>query len=188
MRELVCRDSQNSEWRRNLGDNLEKVRNVYEAFGNLEKTFSAYEEGLEIKRSLAEIDPERTEEWRWDLSAGLIRAGDKYIDNDNREKGFAAYKESLELRESLVEINPAQDLYHFDLAVSYSRMALVAEAKNDKQGAIDYFHKALSRLEPLTKRKPDVAAWEKAREFCNEQSAHLKKEKLDMEITGRSVI
>ena len=188
MRELVRRDSQNSEWRRQLGDSLEKVGDVYKAFGNFEMAFSAYEEGLEIKRSLAKIDPERTEEWRWDLSAGLVRAGDKYIDKGNPEKGIDAYKESLELRESLVEMNPAQDLYHFDLAVSYSRMALVAEAKNDKQGAIDYFHKALSRLEPLTKRKPDVAAWEKAREFCNEQSARIKKEKLDMEITGRSII
>lgn len=92
------------------------------------------------------------------------------------EKGFAAYKESLELRESLVEMNPAQDLYHFDLAVSYSRMALGAEAINDKQGAINYFHKALFRLEPLTKRRPDVTAWKKAREFCNEQSTRLKKE------------
>ena len=85
-------------------------------------------------------------------------------------------------------MNPAQDLYHFDLAVSYSRMALAAEAMNDKQGAIDYFHKAVSRLEPLTRRRPDVAVWEKAREFCNEQSARLKKEKLDMEITGRSIV
>jgi hypothetical protein len=73
-------------------------------------------------------------------------------------------------------MNPAQDLYHFDLAVSYSRMALGAEAINDKQGAINYFHKALFRLEPLTKRRPDVSAWKKAREFCNEQSTRLKKE------------
>ena len=188
MRELVRRDSQNSEWRRNLGDSLEKVGDVYEAFGNFEMAFSAYEEGLEIKRSLAKIDPERTEEWRWDLSAGLVRAGDRYIDKGNLEKGFAAYQESLELRESLVEMNPAQDLYHFDLAVSYSRMALWAEAMNDKQGAIDYFHKALSRQESLTKRRPDVTAWKKAREFCNEQKTRLKKEKLDMEITGRNII
>jgi tetratricopeptide (TPR) repeat protein len=186
MRELVRRDSQNSEWRRALANSLEKVGDVYEAFGNLEKTFSAYEEGLEIKRSLAKIDPERTEEWCWDLSAGLLRAGDKYIDNGNLEKGFAAYRESLELRESLIEMNPAQDLYHFDLAVSYSRIALAAEAMNDRQAAIDYFHKAISRLEPLTKRRPDVTAWEKAREFCNEQSARLKKEKLEMEL--RSII
>ena len=191
MRELVRRDFQNSEWRRDLGNSLEKVGNMYEAFGNLEMAFSAYEEGLEIKRSLAKIDPERTEEWRWDLSASLVRAGDKYIDNgeidhDNIEKGFAAYRESLGMRESLIEMNPAQDLYHFDLAVSYSRMALAAEAINDKQGAIDYFHKAMSRLEPVTRRRPDVTAWKKAREFCNEQSARLKKEKLDMEL--RSII
>jgi len=185
MRELVHSDSQNSEWRRELGNSLEKVGNVYEAFGNFEKAFSAYEEGLEIKRSLAEIDPERTEEWRWDMSAGLVRAGDKYVDHSNLEKGVAAYQESLELRESLIKMNPAQDLYYFDLAVSYSRMALWAEAINDRQGAIDYFHKALSRLEPLTKRRPDVTAWKKAFEFCNEQRARLKKEKLDMEITGR---
>lgn len=183
MRELVRRDSQNSEWCRALADSLEKVGNVYEAFGNLEMAFSAYEEGLEIKRSLDKIDPERTEEWHWDLSAGLIKVGDKYIKNDDLEKGFAAYKESLELRESLIEMNPAQDLYHFDLAVSYSRMALAAEAMNDQQGAIDNFHKALSELEPLTRRRPNVTAWKKAREFCNEQSARLKKEKLDMEIT-----
>lgn len=188
MRELVHRDSQNSEWRRELGNSLEKVGDIYEAFGNLEMAFSAYEEGLEIKRSLAKIDPERTEEWCWDLSASLIRAGDKYIDKGNLEKGFAVYKESLELRESLVEMNPPQDLYHFDLAVSYSRMALWAEAINDKQAAIDYFYKAMSGLEPLTKLRPDVTAWKKAREFCNEQSARLKKEKLDMEITGRSII
>jgi hypothetical protein len=67
-------------------------------------------------------------------------------------------------------------------------MALAAEAMNDQQGAIDNFHKALSELEPLTRRRPDVAAWKKAREFCNEQGARLKKEKLDMEITGRSII
>jgi tetratricopeptide (TPR) repeat protein len=188
MCELVRRDSQNSEWRRALADSLEKVGNVYEAFGNLKMAFPAYEEGLEIKRSLAKIDPERTEEWRWDLSAGLVRAGDKYIDKGNLEKGIDAYKESLELRESLIEMNPAQDLYHFDIAVSYSRMALAAEAMNDQQGAIDNFHKALSELEPLTRRRPDVAAWKKAREFCNEQGARLKKEKLDMEITGRSII
>ena len=76
MRELVHRDSQNSEWRRDLGNSLEKIGNVYEAFGNLEMAFSVYEEGLEIKRSLAKIDSERIKEWRWDLSAGLLRAGD----------------------------------------------------------------------------------------------------------------
>ncbi len=85
-------------------------------------------------------------------------------------------------------MNPAQDLYHFDLAVSYSRMALAAEAMNDQQGAIDYFHKALSKLEPLTRRRPDVAAWEKAFKFCSKQNARLEKEKLNMEITGRGIV
>src|SRR5262249_22784451 len=74
------------------------------AAGDSRGALTAYEEMLEVDRTLVEIDGTNIE-WQLNLSSSLERMGDARLALDHAISAVAAYDESVAIRRRLVELD-----------------------------------------------------------------------------------
>ncbi|MEE4356577.1 MAG: tetratricopeptide repeat protein [Desulfococcaceae bacterium] len=174
-REFCEQFPNDSDWLKKLCTCLENCGEVYLMLGDNEKYLNTFGECIEIQRSLLKMETEPNAEWQSHLARTLFRRGDFFIDSGDTEKAFSDHRESFERRKSLAEIKPDFPPYLFDLAVSYTRLALFSEEKGDIVSATDTLKKAASILKSLTEQNPGIKDWRNAFDFCTQQLSRLEK-------------
>ena len=113
-----------------------RTGDVLLAQGDLAGALARYEEGLEIKRSLAGADPSHAARQR-DVSVSLERTGDVLLAQGDLTSALAAHEEGLAIRRRLARADPSHAERQRDVSVSLGKRGDVLLAQGDLAGALE---------------------------------------------------
>ena len=125
---------------------LTDLGDVHRAKGDIPAALTAYEEGLEIARTLSQQDP-RNAELQRDLSVSLNKIGDVHRAKGDIPAALIAYQEDLEIAHTLTQQDPRDAEWQQDLAVSRAKMTMV-----DAENARDHWAKVVEILSDMQSR------------------------------------
>ena len=76
---------------------------------------------------------------------------------------------------SLLAADPDRPEWRYDIAVTYSRLYLLAQ-NDDSTRAAHYLDKAIAELTPLVQNHPDVPKWKESLDICTRARTSLSTE------------
>jgi len=170
---------------RDLSVSLNKLGDFYLArgkSGDAELALVQFEESLDIRKQLAEANPNSAQALR-DLSVSLNKLGDFYLargKSGDAELALVQFEESLDIRKQLAEANPNSAQALRDLSVSLERMSDVIgqqEKENSSRDALALQIEALQISLTLHESNPSslffgkTAAIDAIRTFQKAQTA-----------------
>lgn len=146
-RDLIARDPEEIEYKRDLAINYERV-------GNLDLVDRQYDHALEVfQKSLAlkQAAADKSDRGPRDLSFTYNKLGDVYMKMGRTEDAYNMYAQSLAIRKKIAEGNPEDGEIQRAYTVGLNRVAdvLVKLGRNDE---------ALKQCEASLKRRVDLAA------------------------------
>ena len=116
-------------------DWLTMAGDVARAAGDLGAARDAYQEGLGIRRALAEADPSNAE-WQRDLSVSLERLGDVALAAGDLGAARDAYQEGLGIARALAARDALDMRFMGNVALLAKRLAEVLEAQGEDGSAL----------------------------------------------------
>jgi tetratricopeptide (TPR) repeat protein len=111
------------------------------ASGDLQAARAYFEDGLQIRRLLAEADPSSAEKQR-DLSISFNKLGEVSVASGDLQSARAYFEDGLGIRRLLAEADPSSAQKQRDIAVSYSKIATYQE-KASLHEAVENWQKCL---------------------------------------------
>jgi len=149
---------------KNLGDSDERARSVVlDEFGevsvqagDLAGAKARFEEGLAIRRKLAQANPTSAEAQR-DVSVSLEKLGDVTVKAGDLAGAKARFEEGLAIARKLAQANPTSAEAQRDLSVSLNKLGEVAAETGELAGAKARFEEGLAIFRKLAQAAPTSA-------------------------------
>ena len=136
---------------------LNEFGDTYVAAGDRPAAMKAYQEGLAIRRNLAQRDPDNTG-WQIDLSGNLNRIGNLNLDAGDVPGALAAYREALTIARKLAQRDPNNIEWQRDLVLLLNNIGTGKLRTDDAPGALEAYEEALTLARNLAQRDPDDIA------------------------------
>ena len=130
---------------------LNNLGNLLSDNNELVAARQAYKEALQLRRKLAEKNPDV---YLPDVAMTLNNLGILLSDNNELVAARQAYEESLQLRRKLAEKNP--DVYLPDVATSLNNLGVLFKANNEMVAAQQAYKESLQLYRKLAEKNPDV--------------------------------
>ncbi len=118
---------------------------------NYEEALKEYEEALQIRRNLAEINPNT---YLPDVAMTLNNLAVLHKNQNNYEEALKEYEEALQIYRSLDDINP--NTYLSDVAMTLNNLAILHSNQNNYEEALEEFEEALQIYRNLTEINPNA--------------------------------
>jgi len=127
--------------------------------GDMDAALEAYEEGLDIFRTLARKDPDNTG-WQRDVSVSLDRIGDVRLRAGDAPAALEAYEEGLDIRRTLARKDPDNTGWQRDVSVSLNKIGDVRLRASDAPAALEAYEEGLDIARTLARKDPDNTGWQ----------------------------
>jgi tetratricopeptide (TPR) repeat protein len=166
---------------RRLGDTrqesvvLNELGDIQRAQGDLDGAQRSFEASMEIRKKLAERDPENTE-WQRDLSISHNKLGDIQQLRGDLDGAQHSYEAGMEIVKKLAEGDPENTQWQRDLSVCYSKMSRVCRLLEKGSEARQWAEADLAIAQELAERDPSNAQWRQDVEFSRKILADLEAE------------
>ena len=121
------------------------------AQGNRAGALKAFEDSLEVRKELSELDPANSQ-WKRDLSVSYDRVGDVLVAQGNRAGALKAFEDGQKIFKELSELDPANADWQRDLVVSYWKFASFSESAEQWSEASVYWEQVIFRLKEMQSR------------------------------------
>ena len=128
----------------------------------MEAARKEFEEALEIRRELAQKNPDT---YLPDVADALNNLANLDADQDRHEAARKGYEEALEIRRELAQKNP--DSYLPDVAGTLNNLAILDAAQNRQEAARKGYEEALKVRRELAQKNPDTYLPDVARTLNN---------------------
>jgi serine/threonine protein kinase len=121
-----------------------------------DEALDAYRKARDLQQKLVADSPGILR-YREDLGRTYNNMGDLLTELERYDEAVAVLKLALSIREKLAHDFPTAVHYAIDLAAVYGDMGNVVAAQGQLESALDWYAKALSKLEPVLAREPRLA-------------------------------
>ncbi|PDS80056.1 hypothetical protein CO667_05995 [Rhizobium sp. L43] len=145
---------------RAIGVSHERIGDIRRAEGDAKGALQAYQDSLDIWKTLAERDPGNTE-WQRDLSVSYNKIGDIRRAEGDAKGALQAYQAGLDIAKALAERDPGNAEWQRDLAFSYNGIGDIRRAEGDAKGALQAYQAGLDIAKALAERDPGNAEWKR---------------------------
>ncbi|MET0240581.1 MAG: tetratricopeptide repeat protein [Sphingobium sp.] len=135
---------------------MNEIGDILVARNDLAGALAAYEEGLTIRRTLAEGDPSSAHAQR-DVSVSLDRIGNILVARNDLAGALAAYEEGLTIARTLAKGDPSSAHAQRDVSVSLNKVGNILVARNDLAGALAAYEEGLTIARTLGEGDPSSA-------------------------------
>ena len=109
--------------------------NVLVKQGNLTEALVNYQTALDIRKHLAQSDPENAS-WQRDLSVSHEKIGDVLVEQGNLTEALVNYQTQLDIAKHLAQSDPENASWQRDLAWSHWRIAQHGNKSRDSWGEV----------------------------------------------------
>lgn len=137
---------------------LNRIGDVLLELENVPGALMAYRAGLEIRKALAELEPDNTQ-WQRDVSLTHDNIGDALQARGESSEALAAYRMSLEIAEALVHQDPENTEWQRDLSISHYKIGNALVGQGDSRKARAAYLAGLDIHESLARRDPQNSQW-----------------------------
>lgn len=141
-----------------VGRGLNRIGDVLMELVDCPGALIAYRTGLEIRKTLAQRDPDNME-WQHDLLASHDQVGDVLLAQGDCPGARAAYRAGLEIAESLVQRDPENTVWQRDLSISHNKIGDALVGQGDSRKARVAYLAGLEITEALAGREPQNSQW-----------------------------
>jgi tetratricopeptide (TPR) repeat protein len=155
-KQLVARDPDNVEWRRELAASHDHVGDALALLGRRAEALAEYRRALAVREALAARAPEDGD-IRQDLAVSHSNLGNLLKWRGAAAESLAAYRQALAIMLELAARSPGDAERQRQLAVSHAEVGAGLSLAGDSAAALAEHRAALAIRERLTARHPDDA-------------------------------
>jgi tetratricopeptide (TPR) repeat protein len=154
----------NTEYRRGLFDNYNRLGDLLVKTGAQQDALAAYRGALPDMQKLAASDPTNNQ-WQESLASGYDKIGDM-LASSATDEALDYYRNALAIRERLAAADAASALWQKEIEVSQNKIADVLLRSGARDDAIARYQKAMDIAERLVAQKPDDADLQSDAAYC----------------------
>ena len=136
-------DAKEAARQRDVAWTLRTVGNTLEAQGDVAAALALYREGLDVRRKLAEHEPENPD-LLLDITFSLAGIAQALVVSGDLAGAQANLSEALTIRRALAARDPANPRRRLDLSWSLMGIADILERKGDPAGALEALRESLA--------------------------------------------
>ena len=151
-----------------LADTLNNLGTLHRSNNELNQAEQAYQESLEIRKNLADIDPDM---YLASVADSLNNLGVLHRSKNELALAEREQKESLKIYQRLFQKNPT--MYLPNIALGWNNMGILNQAKNKLRDSEQNHLKSLKLYRELAKTNPDVYLHEVATNLSNLGALHI---------------
>jgi tetratricopeptide (TPR) repeat protein len=152
-RRLAADDPDEAQHQEDLAVVLQNLGALYLDLNRPDRAGPVLREALALKRRLAEAHP-LVPGYRKSVADTLTDLANLESDTNHPDRACATIQEAVAIQERLVEANPEVVEYAADLAASYFNLGNYLTAAGKRAEAVQWYGRAVSRLEENLKRDP----------------------------------